>query len=611
MDAAQPEHRLLFATRLRDLRRECGQPPYRTLSRLAHCGSGSLSEAAGGRRFPSWETTRGYVTGCLRHAGRETEIDQVLPRWRRTWEETEVRERAFRMDPAPTTPVNGTPAPNGTPPSPGTGTPAHNGAAAHDALSSRDGAPADDHSSLLPAMPVRQVRTYPDAEPAWAPSQPGPGRAGSARRRVVLRAAAAVVIVLTLLGTMAAARSAPPAPVPMAGLYNILVAPFDSLPGLEQTIVRDLRDWAGTDSAIETRGPAAINPVTGDERYREAALTRLAETHQADVVLTGRRHAVGDRWTVVIELLLTARVFGETPEFVGRHEFRLSEPADLVRGNVELSRRLADDALGYVKAVVAFVRGLGNYALDDYRGAEREFRTADHELTSVSSARAEVVQLMLGNAIGRERRYGEAAATFRRALEQEPGYARATVGLAEALRAEAGCDRGGDGTRPLREALGFYQAALTGRHDVLLEMKAHLGLGLTYQCLSIAHAGDHWQEATAEFAAVLHAHEAARLTEEAGRQSLRLAAEARAGQALVIFLTRSGPPDAQQRKLARAAEAYEEALGLLGRIGVTRPTIRQRELVFLKNLREVYRAQNASAKVAAIDERIRKTWGVA
>ncbi|MFG1603898.1 ATP-binding protein [Actinoplanes sp. NPDC049265] len=102
LDAALPAYRFGFATRLRDLRRECGQPPYRALSRFAHCCSGSLSEAASGRRFPTWETTRGYVTGCLRHAGREADIDRLLPQWRRMWEDADVRERGRRTGPPPT-----------------------------------------------------------------------------------------------------------------------------------------------------------------------------------------------------------------------------------------------------------------------------------------------------------------------------------------------------------------------------------------------------------------------------------------------------------------------------------------------------------------------------
>ena len=100
-----------------------------------------------------------------------------------------------------------------------------------------------------------------------------------------------------------------------------------------------------------------------------------------------------------------------------------------------------------------------------------------------------------------------------------------------------------------------------------------------------------------------------RLTGEAGRQALRLAAEARAGQALTAVRTAGGTPAARSRGLAAAARGYEEALGMLGRIGITRPTLRTRELIFLRNLRDVYRAMGATAESRAVDERIRTAGG--
>ncbi|MEU4222638.1 hypothetical protein, partial [Actinoplanes sp. NPDC026623] len=86
IDPTVPEHRRALAQALRDLRAECGAPPYRDLSRLAHCAAGTLSEAAGGHRLPSWETTRGYVTGCLAYAGRRGETAAALPIWRQRWD---------------------------------------------------------------------------------------------------------------------------------------------------------------------------------------------------------------------------------------------------------------------------------------------------------------------------------------------------------------------------------------------------------------------------------------------------------------------------------------------------------------------------------------------
>ncbi|BCY09106.1 tetratricopeptide repeat protein [Actinoplanes sp. L3-i22] len=539
LDAALPAHRLAFATRLRELRRECGQPPYRTLSRLAHCGSGSLSEAASGRRLPTWETTRGYVTGCLRHAGRESEIDRSLPRWRRLWEDTEVRDKAHRLD--------------------------------------------------LPATPVPA---------AAAPAAPGRGRS----RRPI----AAVVAVLVLIATMAASGARPSAPTAMTGLFNILMVPFEGFPatagGLERTLARELEQWARGETAVQTRGPAQVARVAArDAHARELALTRLGTDHNADVVLTALLRPDGDTWTVVIDIVLTERVFAETPEFVGRHELTLTEPPDVIRGNLEVNQQLADDAVRYVQAVVAFVRGLGRYALDDYPGAEREFRTADGGLAEPVrpiTGHAAVILLMLGNAVGRTGRYTEAAETFRRALARSPGYPRATIGLAEALRAGTTCGTGDDA--PLRRALELYERALPASGGALIEMKTRLGLGLAYQCLSLG-ATPHWAQADEQFAGVLRAHRGWAAGGEARRQSQRLAAEARAGQALTAWRT---------GHLTAAAAAYEEAVSMLHAIGVVRPTIQDRERIFLRNLRDTYLAMNATRQAEAVNARLIRAGGV-
>ncbi|MFV2100475.1 helix-turn-helix domain-containing protein [Micromonospora sp. LOL_024] len=50
-----------FAAGLRQLREAAGRPTYQALARRAHRSSSSLSEAAGGRRLPTLDTTLAYV----------------------------------------------------------------------------------------------------------------------------------------------------------------------------------------------------------------------------------------------------------------------------------------------------------------------------------------------------------------------------------------------------------------------------------------------------------------------------------------------------------------------------------------------------------------------
>src|SRR5687768_1946074 len=50
-----------FAARLRTLREDAGRPTYAALARRTHRSPSTLSEAAGGRKFPSLDTTLAYV----------------------------------------------------------------------------------------------------------------------------------------------------------------------------------------------------------------------------------------------------------------------------------------------------------------------------------------------------------------------------------------------------------------------------------------------------------------------------------------------------------------------------------------------------------------------
>ncbi|MGW0287196.1 nSTAND1 domain-containing NTPase [Streptomyces sp. NPDC003236] len=67
-----------FAAELRELRRAAGGPSYRDLAGRAHYSVATLSSAAAGRRLPSLEVTRGYVSAC----GGDVE------RWETLWHTT-------------------------------------------------------------------------------------------------------------------------------------------------------------------------------------------------------------------------------------------------------------------------------------------------------------------------------------------------------------------------------------------------------------------------------------------------------------------------------------------------------------------------------------------
>jgi hypothetical protein len=541
LDPAAPPHRRELAQQLRDLKAECGGPTYRVLSDLSHCASGTLSEAANGRRLPTWETTRAFVTGCLRHAGREAEASRMCAQWRVRWDRAAAAEAEH--DPAP-------------PPAPGLD------------------------------------------RPAPAPARPG----GTVRRLVA--AAVAVALLCTLAGSVA------PEPPPMTGLFNVVLAPFrwsgpDPVavvaPRLEAAIRGELRAWSTRTPSAQTRGPERVRGIDD-----EADFARAAGTHGADVVLRPDFRMAGDGLTVTIEIFIAERALGETPEFAGLHALGITEPADVIDRDLRLNEELAESTVRYLDAVVAFVRGLGAYGRGELTAAEEQFQLADRALETVERGpgghriRREVVHLMLGNTVGAADP-ARAAAHFRRAAADAPGYRRAEMGLAETARTTAQC-RPGDANRAhLAEAIGHYRRALTmdpagdPTPAAFLDMRARLGLGLAYQCLSLAGDASRWTPAETEFAAVVRLYRSARLSSGSARQARWFAAEARAGQALNALA------DARP---AAAAVAYEDALALLAGMDVVRPAFVEREIVLLRNLRTTYVRLGRTADVTRVDQRI-------
>lgn len=512
LDESVPEHLRDLAQRLRDLRAECGSPPYRVLSGLAHCATSTLSEAANGRRVPTWETTRSYVIGCLRFAGRADELDRALPRWEVLWERT-VTAPPPRPAPAP--------------------------------------APV-----VAPEREPRRPATH-----------------------------ALVAVVLLLVTGFLLASDEPGGPAPMRGAFNIAVVTAGS-PELARSLSRELRAWAGDPAAIEIR---TLPGRAG------ADLERTAAEHGADVVLRPVVHPSGSRVVTTAEIFVGDRALGETPEFAGRHDLSISEPAEAASGGLTATAR------GYLDAVVTFIRGLSAFANADYPAAMNHFVRAGEQFDRIgAAARAPeihrvVVDLMAGNAAGRTNP-ALAVPFFRRALEEQPGYGRARVGLAEAYRAQVRCAPGAD-VGLLDEAEANYRLVAAGSPESpLLGMKANLGLGLSASCRGQAGAGaGAWATADAAYAGVVTLY----ANGDHSRNARWLAAEATAGRGLNDLLGRDD--------VARAAEQYERAIDLMTGIAAPGPVHLEREAVFLRVLTGCYERLDRPDRALQTDARLRET----
>ncbi|MFI2371883.1 XRE family transcriptional regulator [Streptomyces sp. NPDC018833] len=100
-----------FAHDLRRLRRQAGNPAYRTMAKKAHYSVATLSEAARGLHKPSLKVTLAYVAAC----GGDLEL--WTRRWYRVSSELEARDAPARGQPgrAVQTPAQSPPGRRRTP----------------------------------------------------------------------------------------------------------------------------------------------------------------------------------------------------------------------------------------------------------------------------------------------------------------------------------------------------------------------------------------------------------------------------------------------------------------------------------------------------------------
>ncbi|WP_052390599.1 XRE family transcriptional regulator [Streptomyces sp. NRRL B-24484] len=193
-----------FAFDLRLVRERAGNPTYRVLADRAGFGATTLSDAAGGVRFPSLEVAQAYVGAC---GGDVTE-------WTKRWHEVDKRLASDAVAPAPAEPAPASP-PAATP-APGDESPAEEGAGA---ATVSGPAPAAPSTAVVPTDATAAVPAAGDpggdgADPA--PPAPGSGlpvdlaESGPARRWPVgwTTAGTAAVLALTVVLVMVVVRSA-------------------------------------------------------------------------------------------------------------------------------------------------------------------------------------------------------------------------------------------------------------------------------------------------------------------------------------------------------------------------------------------------------------------
>jgi tetratricopeptide (TPR) repeat protein len=409
------------------------------------------------------------------------------------------------------------------------------------------------------------------------------GRGSVARwRRLLLRggsrAWSITVATLGLLGTLTGLwvffrdEVWPPDPPPLAGNLNLAVAPFvaagEDAEREGERLAKQVRGTLGDQLGrrarhrrliFEIAPPPPVEPVRGrTPGERAAAAARSARRVGAHVLVYGTVRLDRFRTVVAPSFYISGGALGNAEELVGSH--RLGAPLEIA-GSVADNPVASDEARRLLAArtrmLSDFVVGLGYFERGEYAAASRWFREAERNAGPAGGGAHEVIYLFLGHAAGRMGRLERAEHFYARALEAEPGYARARFGMAEVRyqRAHGGCDREHADERGLRAAgRGFKTVERQhGPYGALLKARARFARARVLVCLGQAAIEPRWSEAEALFEYVVRAYRREPLLREEASEAL--------GYIGLIRRPARGEAD-RERKLERAAPYYRRALRL-------------------------------------------------
>ena len=340
--------------------------------------------------------------------------------------------------------------------------------------------------------------------------------------------------------------------VVMSGDINVAISDFrgtaagDDARGTATSLAESLEDQLaetlsvgnGEELIVEVLGPGDVGRLAGDtpEERAEAARERAAEL-SAHVLVDGDLVQSEDESELRLSLYLSPSLLPNAEELVGQYELGqvASVTGDIARNPV-LRKDLRDGVLRRVDALVDLIAALGYYSQDRFDEARAHLDKVAAAGNDALPDGGALVHLMQGNVALRSERLDDAETHYKEALELQPDYARAYVGLAEVefLRSEGntGCMAGEVDVEGVREAVASYLDAkgASGQPSVGdVAPKADFGLGRSLWCLSHTRATDDWSVAEGHFTDVVDEY-------ESGNERIReLAAEAYAGLGLLYF----------------------------------------------------------------------------
>lgn len=389
-------------------------------------------------------------------------------------------------------------------------------------------------------------------------------------------------LLITVLGVIASAigvytfvqeriESSRPPP-PMSGDLNIAVAEFSAVDArgepAGQVTARALADSVfrnlgpGLTSLeevgyeIQTRSPRDTGPADAQPaEQRSLQLEALADTANADLIITANLITGDGQTSFTPELYIADRKLGGAHELAGYYRLgQVVVPGDL-DSNPAVRARLREGLLPRARGIARFILGLGFYQVGDFPKAAGEFGRAQPDWADPVGRK--LLNLFLGNTAGKQGQLGLARTYYQRALDADPSYGRARLGLAELTYRDAAgkdCQPGQADAVGLRTALALFQRVLPADDQAPaadVPTKVAFGLGRTYWCLTKSQIANHTAQSRAQFSIVIDAFD------RGNRRIRELAAQAAFGLSLT-YLAGPATPDAAAYR--QAVEAHHRAI---------------------------------------------------
>jgi tetratricopeptide (TPR) repeat protein len=298
---------------------------------------------------------------------------------------------------------------------------------------------------------------------------------------------------------------------------------------------------------LDVRGPEKVGALPTSRDAQERLMRRL----DAHFLLTG------DETFDIQATRLHLAVIGNPARLSGAEELEYSVEDLTVQGDARTSAtaeaQLRGLVLRRIQSLADLVTGLGYFGQRRYRSAETALRRAVSAWPA--TAGKELPEVLLGNALARERRWGAAQSAYAEAMRIHPGYARAQFGLASlAFRAAQGsCSRATTNRATVRTLQRTF-GGIAQRSSEPLRSKSLFERASAGVCLAQAGLGDGFRHAQADLKSVLSSWRTNPVT---------LREEAAESYGLLGFIARpERGAKADPAELLRAARYYRRAAQL-------------------------------------------------